>query len=38
MTAQGLFERRPDRTDARRVFVGLSASADAAMTRYFAAL
>ena len=38
MTAQGLFVRQPDPTDARRVFVALGPSASAAMTRYFAAL
>ncbi len=38
MTAKGLFLRQADPTDARRVFVALSASASAAMARYFAAL
>ena len=38
MTAQGLFLRQPDPTDARRVFVALSPQASAAMQRYFAAL
>ena len=38
MTDVGLFRRRPDPHDARRVFVELSPEASQAMRRYFCAL
>jgi len=36
MTEQGLFVRRPDPHDARRVFVELAPETSASMRRYFA--
>lgn len=38
MTASGLFERHPDPSDARRVFIALSRQSSAAMAAYFAAV
>ena len=38
MTDTGLFVRRPDRTDGRRVFIELSEQAFAAMLRYLGAM
>jgi DNA-binding MarR family transcriptional regulator len=38
MTASGLFERHPDPSDARRVFIALSRHSSAAMAAYFAAV
>jgi DNA-binding MarR family transcriptional regulator len=38
LTTSGLFERRADPHDGRRIFVALSDSAAAAMHAYFAAI
>lgn len=38
MTASGLFERHPDPSEARRVFIALSRQSSAAMAAYFAAV
>ena len=38
MTDEGIFVRRADRHDGRRVFVELSSQASSAMRRYFAEL